>query len=95
MKLHAKLKWVSTAPIKIVPSCSISNLTPVSSIISLIFLPPGPMTSRIFSAYAPKVEIMHIKPEKIRDVIGPGGKKINEIIDETGVKLYHLVQYLT
>lgn len=39
------------------------------------------------SAYAPKVEIMHIKPEKIRDVIGPGGKKINEIIDETGVKL--------
>ncbi|MBB4832371.1 polyribonucleotide nucleotidyltransferase [Staphylococcus hominis] len=39
------------------------------------------------STYAPKVEIMHIKPEKIRDVIGPGGKKINEIIDETGVKL--------
>ena len=30
---------------------------------------------------------MTIKPDKIRDVIGPGGKKINEIIDETGVKL--------
>ena len=39
------------------------------------------------SAHAPKVEVMHIKPAKIRDVIGPGGKKINEIIDETGVKL--------
>ncbi|MCS4486304.1 polyribonucleotide nucleotidyltransferase [Staphylococcus americanisciuri] len=39
------------------------------------------------SAYAPKVEIMTIKPEKIRDVIGPGGKQINEIIDATGVKL--------
>lgn len=39
------------------------------------------------SDYAPKVETMTIKPEKIRDVIGPGGKKINEIIDETGVKL--------
>ncbi len=39
------------------------------------------------SKYAPKVEVMHIKPDKIRDVIGPGGKKINEIIDETGVKL--------
>ncbi|EHJ07733.1 polyribonucleotide nucleotidyltransferase [Staphylococcus simiae] len=39
------------------------------------------------SAYAPKVVTMTIKPEKIRDVIGPGGKKINEIIDETGVKL--------
>ena len=30
---------------------------------------------------------MSINPDKIRDVIGPGGKKINEIIDETGVKL--------
>lgn len=39
------------------------------------------------SRYAPKVEVMHIKPDQIRGVIGPGGKKINEIIDETGVKL--------
>ena len=39
------------------------------------------------SAYAQKVVTMTIKPDKIRDVIGPGGKKINEIIDETGVKL--------
>lgn len=39
------------------------------------------------SAYAPKVETITIKPEKIRDVIGPGGKQINEIIDATGVKL--------
>ncbi|MCD8786030.1 polyribonucleotide nucleotidyltransferase [Staphylococcus gallinarum] len=39
------------------------------------------------SMYAPKVVTMQIKPEKIRDVIGPGGKKINEIIDATGVKL--------
>src|SRR5699024_12612379 len=31
------------------------------------------------SKYAPKVEVMHINPDKIRDVIGPGGKKINEI----------------
>ncbi len=33
------------------------------------------------SKYAPKVKIMVIDPEKIRDVIGPGGKVINEIID--------------
>ncbi|CAM4226055.1 polyribonucleotide nucleotidyltransferase [Lacicoccus alkaliphilus] len=39
------------------------------------------------SRYAPKVEVMKISPDKIRDVIGPGGKKINEIIDETGAKL--------
>ena len=30
---------------------------------------------------------MAINPDKIRDVIGPGGKQINEIIDETGVTL--------
>ncbi|ULG72929.1 polyribonucleotide nucleotidyltransferase [Macrococcus brunensis] len=39
------------------------------------------------SAYAPKIEVIHINPDKIRDVIGPGGKKINEIIDATGVKV--------
>ncbi|WEG11575.1 polyribonucleotide nucleotidyltransferase [Pullulanibacillus sp. KACC 23026] len=39
------------------------------------------------SKYAPKILIMSIDPDKIRDVIGPGGKIINKIIDETGVKI--------
>ncbi len=39
------------------------------------------------SPYAPKILTMSIKPEKIRDVIGPSGKQINKIIDETGVKI--------
>lgn len=39
------------------------------------------------SPYAPKIFTMNIDPEKIRDVIGPGGKVINKIIDETGVKI--------
>ncbi|HAA4850472.1 TPA_asm: polyribonucleotide nucleotidyltransferase [Listeria monocytogenes] len=39
------------------------------------------------SAYAPKIIILNIKPEKIKDVIGPGGKQINAIIEETGVKI--------
>lgn len=39
------------------------------------------------SKYAPKIEVVHINPEKIRDVIGSGGKTINKIIDETGVKI--------
>ena len=34
------------------------------------------------SKYAPKVKIMVIDPEKIRDVIGPGGKSISQIIDD-------------
>lgn len=39
------------------------------------------------SKYAPKVKLMRINPEKIRDVIGPNGKQINAIIDKTGVKI--------
>ena len=37
------------------------------------------------SQYAPRILIIHINPEKIREVIGPGGKIINEIIMQTGV----------
>ena len=37
------------------------------------------------SPYAPRIMVVQINPEKIRDVIGPGGKVINEIIAETGV----------
>lgn len=39
------------------------------------------------SQYAPKAYTMQINPDKIRDVIGPGGKVINKIIAETGVKI--------
>ena len=39
------------------------------------------------SKYAPKIVNMKIDPEKIKDVIGTGGKTINKIIDETGVKI--------
>ncbi len=39
------------------------------------------------SPYAPRIITLKINPEKIRDVIGPGGKVINQIIDETGVEI--------
>ncbi len=39
------------------------------------------------SKYAPRVLSLSIPPEKIRDVIGPGGRVINKIIEETGVKI--------
>ncbi len=39
------------------------------------------------SNYAPKILTMDINPDKIRDVIGPSGKQINQIIEETGVKI--------
>jgi len=39
------------------------------------------------SPYAPRVHSMKINPEKIRDVIGPGGKTINKIIEKTDVDI--------
>lgn len=37
--------------------------------------------------HAPRITVMHINTEKIREVIGPGGKVIRDIIDKTGVKI--------
>lgn len=39
------------------------------------------------SPYAPRIITMQIDPEKIRDVIGPGGKMVNKITAETGVEV--------
>jgi len=39
------------------------------------------------SKYAPKILSLKINPDKIRDVIGSGGKIINKIIEDTGVKI--------
>ena len=39
------------------------------------------------SEHAPRIITLQINPDKIREVIGPGGKIINKIIDETGAKI--------
>lgn len=39
------------------------------------------------SQYAPRIETIKIKPDKVREVIGAGGKVIKGIIEETGVKI--------
>jgi polyribonucleotide nucleotidyltransferase len=39
------------------------------------------------SSYAPRIVTMHIKPDRIRDVIGPGGKVIRGLVEETGCKI--------
>ncbi|RKL69042.1 polyribonucleotide nucleotidyltransferase [Salipaludibacillus neizhouensis] len=46
-----------------------------------------PESRKELSAHAPKILTMKIHPDKIRDVIGPSGKIINKIIEETGVKI--------
>ncbi|NLS44928.1 MAG: polyribonucleotide nucleotidyltransferase [Firmicutes bacterium] len=46
-----------------------------------------PEPRKELSPYAPRIITLSIDPDKIRDVIGPGGKIIRQIIDETGVKI--------
>src|SRR5581483_10384264 len=46
---------------------------------------PAPRAS--MSQYAPRIYTMNIPQDKIRDVIGPGGKVIRGIIEQTGVKI--------
>lgn len=52
-----------------------------------IMLEALPLPRAEMSKYAPKIITFQINPDKIREVIGPGGKMINKIISETGVKI--------
>jgi len=46
---------------------------------------PAPRTE--MSPFAPRIETIQINPDKIRDVIGPGGKTIRRIVEETGAQI--------
>jgi polyribonucleotide nucleotidyltransferase len=46
---------------------------------------PGPRTE--LSPHAPRITTIHINPDKIRDIIGPGGKMIRKITEETGAQI--------
>lgn len=56
-------------------------------IINDVILKAIPTPRKDLSEFAPKIITTNIDPDKIRDVIGPGGKMINKIIAETGVKI--------
>ena len=56
-------------------------------ILDEIMVPQIAEPRKELSKYAPRIITMRINPEKIKDVIGTGGKVINKIIDETGVKI--------
>lgn len=46
-----------------------------------------PKPKQEMSSYAPRIETLQIKPSKIGTVIGPGGKQIRAIIEETGAQI--------
>ena len=56
-------------------------------ILNNIMLPVIQEPRKEISKYAPKIVNTMIEVDKIKDVIGPGGKMINKIIEETGVKI--------
>ena len=56
-------------------------------ILDNIMLPVISKPREEVSKYAPRIVTTTINPDKIKDVIGPGGKMINKIIDEAGVKI--------
>lgn len=56
-------------------------------ILDNIMLKAIPEPRKEISKYAPKILTMSINPDKIKDVIGSGGKTINKIIAETGAKI--------
>jgi polyribonucleotide nucleotidyltransferase len=37
--------------------------------------------------HSPRIKVLHINPDKIRDIIGPGGKVIKGIVEQTGVQI--------
>ncbi len=56
-------------------------------ILDEILLKAIPEPRKELSPYAPKVDVMHIDPDKIREVIGQGGKVIQKIVADTGAKI--------
>ncbi len=48
---------------------------------------PSPRPREELSPYAPRIITIKINPDRIRDVIGPGGKMIRSIVEETGAKI--------
>ncbi len=83
IQMDVKVTGVTLAMLEAVLKQSHKNrLEILTKIVTTISQPRPEM-----SPYAPRIIVMHINPDKIRNVIGTGGKIINEIIDETGVQI--------
>ena len=58
-----------------------------NSIIDDVLLKAIPAPRKVLSPWAPKLQVARVPVEKIREVIGSGGKVIHQICDECGVKM--------
>jgi len=83
LQMDVKVQGVTLEMLKAVLEQSKGNRMEIMQKITATI--PAPRAE--MSQYAPRIIIMHINPDKIRNVIGTGGKIINAIIDETGVQI--------
>ncbi|MFH0988167.1 MAG: polyribonucleotide nucleotidyltransferase [Parcubacteria group bacterium] len=83
IQMDTKTKGLSLDIIeKALAAAKVANLQIINEITKAI-----PEPRKDLSQYAPRIVTLKINPDRIRDVIGPGGKIINKIIDETGVAI--------
>ncbi|MEI8096543.1 MAG: polyribonucleotide nucleotidyltransferase [Candidatus Moraniibacteriota bacterium] len=83
MQMDVKIDGLTPDMLRVaVAQAKIARLEILEKMLAVI-----PEPRKTMSPYAPRIITLHINPEKIRDVIGPGGKVINQIIDETGVSI--------
>ncbi len=83
IQMDTKTKGINLEIIKQALEASTKGIKQILGEIAKVLPAPRPE----LSSYAPRVKIFKINPDKIRDVIGPGGKIINEIINQTGVAI--------
>jgi polyribonucleotide nucleotidyltransferase len=82
LQMDVKVDGITLPMMEAILEQSRGNRIEILEKITATISEPGKM-----SQYAPRIIIMKINPDKIRNVIGTGGKIINEIIDETGVQI--------
>lgn len=83
LQMDVKVDGVTLAMLQVVLEQSHQNRLEILKKITAVL----PEARKEMSQYAPRIITLHINPDKIRNVIGPGGKIINAIIDETGVQI--------
>ena len=83
LQMDVKVDGVNTEMLSAVLRQSHENRMEILDKIAAVL----PEPRKEMSPYAPRIITIRINPDKIRDVIGPGGKMINKIIDETGVEI--------
>ncbi len=83
LQMDIKIKGVSEEVLgKALAQAKVGRLFILDKMLAVL-----PQSRQTLSLFAPRIITATIHPDKIRDVIGPGGKMIKKIIEETGVKI--------